>query len=287
MKKLTLTTLALGLAVTLFASHNVLKSQASNHENHNETTITQEHQDDPTELQFNNLDDLIKIADNVVIGTVKASEQFNEDGAYKFTFVVEDQLKGKAESTIDVYESKGNLELNKKYALFLNYWEHELYENPVYASVGPGAIIEIQNDQLVGDKKFINDLKGKDSLVEKISNSPNVKEHNKKEFNIVKKADSTSSLKDLSKYIVKIVPTEIVTENKNVKAVKVNVLEAFKGQMKNEVTLLLPVEVELNKEYLVFLKDRGNIITLTTQQGSVVSKDDPLWDQIVSELQAK
>jgi hypothetical protein len=49
---------------------------------------------------------------------------------------------------------------------------------------------------------------------------------------------------------------------------------------------LLPSTVEIGKEYLVFLKKRDNVLTLTTREESVISKEDTeLWDGVMNQIE--
>ncbi|WP_134704915.1 hypothetical protein [Ammoniphilus sp. YIM 78166] len=228
-------------------------------------------------------DDILGLADNILIGTV-VSQEDNEDGAFKSTFAVEGQLKGSAENLIDVYEVPGHLEVGKKYILFLEYWEGEFYPNPVFTSVNKDAIIEIQNNnELKGAEKFIK-AKNKDELVKYIKNSDSAKLLTKKQFNVVNKYASDDQLISSSTTILSIIPKEIIEENKHIKVAKIEITESFKGSLKSD-TLMLPPSIEVGKEYLVFLKEKNGTLTISSREGSVISKNNSQWGELIRKIQ--
>ena len=233
-------------------------------------------------LLLETLDDLIRVSDNIVIGTVTDEVPFG-DSNYKFIFTVNNELKGNVKAnSIDVYEYYGDLEKGKEYILFLESWEDELYPNPVYTSINKNSLIEVDQDTLIGGEQFVAQ-KTKDEMIEYIKSSKEVSVFSEKEDAVIVKAKDLAELISLSDHILHIVPKLVSIENTYVKSVEVEVLQTFKGTIGNKV-LHLPANIILGDEYIVFLK--GDLsYSLTTREGSVVSKEDEaLWQEILDEF---
>lgn len=233
-------------------------------------------------LLLETLDDLIRVSDNIVIGTVTDEVPFG-DSNYKFIFTVNNELKGNVKAnSIDVYEYYGDLEKGKEYILFLESWEDELYPNPVYTSINKNSLIEVDQDTLIGGEQFVAQ-KTKDEMIEYIKSSKEVSVFSEKEDVVIEKAKDLAELISLSDHILHIVPKLVGIETTYVKSVDVEVLHSFKGTIGNKV-LHLPADIVLENEYIVFLK--GDLsYSLTTREGSVVSKEnEALWQEILNEF---
>lgn len=233
------------------------------------------------------LDSLIMKSDNIVIGIVTDEEQFSEGPTYKFTFTVNDELKGNVEAkSIDVYEFYGDLVKGKEYILFLDYWESELYPKPVYTSYNKDFLIEVRKNSLIGGEKYVGKKK-KDELIEYIKNSKEVNVFSEKEDAVIEKAKDLAELISLSDQIIHLVPKEIILENMYVKNVSAKVIQTLKSPNDKEILSLnlnLPATIDLDKEYIVFLKE-DETLTIATREGSVVSKDnEALWQEILNEF---
>lgn len=232
---------------------------------------------------IDSLSDLVTISDNIVIGKVLDAEKHDDMNTYKFTFSVKDELKGKVESTlIDVYESLGSLQIDKEYILFLEFWESVLYPKPVYTSIDKNTLIEISQNKLIGGEILVGNSNLK-QLKEKIKSSmPVAAAAVSKADTIIEKAADLDELISISENIVHIVPKTVILENSYVKMFDVNVLKTFKGTINEEIIVLnLPSDVELENEYIVFLKD-GN---LATREGSIISKEnEEQWQEILREF---
>ena len=232
--------------------------------------------------EFRDLEGVIMISDNIVIGTVTDEEQFSES-TYKYTFTVSDELKGNVEAeSIDVYEFYGVMEKGKEYLLFLGSWESELYPRPVYTSNNKDSLIKVNRNNLIGGEQLVGKKK-KDELIEYIKNSKEVNVFSEKEDAVIEKAKDLAELISLSDQIIHLVPKEIIAENMYVKVVSVEVIKTFKGGIGNPV-LNLPADIVLENEYIVFLRGDKSL-RLATREGSVVSKDDEeLWNDVLKEF---
>lgn len=239
-------------------------------------------------FNINNLDDLIHNSDAIIMGTVMEAKPFDSSGTYQYIVSVDSPLMGPTPSnTINVYEIGGALEVGKQYALFLNYYELELYPNPIYNLIDESIIIEIQEQNLIGAENIIagkttkelkNYIKNSNTVSLTASNSASV-------GNVVTDSvGSTKELVDLSSNIIHIIPKEINAENPYVKNFNVSIVNVLKGSIAYEtLSLNLPSTVEVGKEYIVFLQD-GLDYLLATRKGSVVSKEEEETWQAINEL---
>lgn len=232
-----------------------------------------------------NLDSLIMSADNIVVGNVISEEKFDDVNTYKYTVSVKDDLKGNSESkSIDVYEAFGTLKKGKGYILILDSWEDELYPNPVYTSINKNSIIEVDQDTLIGGEELIGS-KTKDELINLVKDASKVSLFSVKSSELVEKANDLAELTSLSENIIHIVPKIVRNENIYVKTVEVEVLQTFKGTIKQGKKVLhLPADIVLENEYIIFLQGDESY-SLATKEGSVVSKDnDELWQEILNKF---
>ena len=103
------------------------------------------------------------------------------------------------------------------------------------------------------------------------------------DYDVIDKAKDLAELISLSDHILHIVPKEIYDVNVYAKDVNAEIIQTLKGSYKEGMlSLLLPVNIILEEEYIIFLKEDKN---LSTREGSVVSKDDEaLWQEILNEF---
>lgn len=231
---------------------------------------------------FEDIDSLIKYSEKIVVGTVVSEERFNQGGTYKYVVNVKDQLKSDNQSPlIDVYAHQGKLELDKDYLLFLEYQDNELYPNTIHSILEK---IQIKGNELFGDSKFIGNNETR-TLINYIKKSPDIFAQKREKTNI---KDTESSLNELltnSNVVMRIIPRNIINENKYIKAVEVSIVEEVKGKATEQNVYLLPSNIEIGKEYIVFLKDREGSLRLTTKKGSIVSKEETeTWNKIISQI---
>ena len=106
-------------------------------------------------------------------------------------------------------------------------------------------------------------------------------------LSVIEKAKDLAELILLSDQIIHLVPKEIILENMYVKNVNAKVIQTLKSSNEKEILSLnlnLPATIELDKEYIVFLKE-DETLTIATREGSVVSKDnEALWQEILDEF---
>ena len=233
--------------------------------------------------EIDDLDELIRKSDRIVVGTVTDEEQISKASNYKFTFNVKNELKGNVEAeSIDVYEFRSNLKKGKEYILFLSYWESALYPTPVYTSINKNSLIEVKRNKLIGGETFVGSKK-KDEFIQYIKSSKEVSVFSEMDYDVIDKAKDLAELISLSDHILHIVPKEIYDVNVYAKDVNAEIIQTLKGSYKEGMlSLLLPVNIILEEEYIIFLKEDKN---LSTREGSVVSKDDEaLWQEILNEF---
>lgn len=235
-------------------------------------------------VQFENVNDLVKYADNVIIGSIIEDNEFSKM-TREYTFLVEDELKGSVNSTrIKVYETNDTLSLGNKYILFLESSESEYFPETSYTSVDKDAIIKIDGKELVCEKsELIEDSKNIDDFIQKVKISPNLNYQREKPKNT--NALSTKGDVDVftqSDCVYQIIPKTITYENKYIKSVKVEFIKSYKGEFNEDSEIILPSDIEIGDEYIVFLKEKGNTLTITTKNESVLRKDDTNWDDFIN-----
>lgn len=226
--------------------------------------------------KFENIYDVIKNAEYVVIGEIKEAEEYNEHGS-KFSLQIEKILKGNIDSTqIDVYESTRLLETGKSYMLFLNEFNSPVYPDTVYTSIVKECILEIDGDKFLDnnfvDKDYKNDFK---KLLTDIEKSKEIKaQTGSKKEKVVNTFKNTEELYLNSDIIIHAKIKELEEVNKFVVRTKVDILENLKGNLDSERYLYLPSNVQASGEYLLFLKDGKNQYNLSSRNISIISTKD-------------
>lgn len=251
--------------------------------NNEKQIITQVHTSQ--EVDINTLDDLIKYSDNVIVGTVIEDESFSHN-TNKYTVSIDKNLKGTVEEgDIDVYESIDALENGGQYILFLGYFDSPLYSRAVYTSMDKECIVGIDNEKLVGRKKFIDEEYSYKDVVKAIENSTGLKIKSGKKFDIKKRYESTQELIESSDCIVQIKVNESEKYNNLVSKVGVDIIKVYKGDIGESKEFSLPTRMETGKEYIVFFKNEDERFILSSRESSIISKDNTEeWDKTLDLL---
>ncbi|QNU66537.1 hypothetical protein EHE19_017045 [Ruminiclostridium herbifermentans] len=238
-------------------------------------------------VQFNSANDLIKYADNVIVGSIVEDNEFSKT-TREYTFLVEEELKGSANSSkIKVYETNNTLNLGKKYILFLESSESTYFPETSYTSLDKDAIIEVDGQKLVCKKnELLEDYKSTNDFVQKVKTSPSLRFIREKSKDI----DTLSTKEDVDVFtksdcVYHIIPTTITYENKYIKSVKVEILKSYKGEFNENWEIILPSDIEIGNEYIVFLKKEGNTLTQTTKNKSVIRKNDTNWSDFINKYE--
>ena len=226
----------------------------------------------------NGLEDLVKYADNVVLGTVIGASRFTEGGC-EFVLNINTEFKGITNSeTINVYEAPGHLEVGGRYLLFLSQFEGGLYPSPIYTSLDKSFIITIT------DKSFIRHsppgMKLQETLYEIIS-SPYLTYENPKDYQslVIPDTATLNELTETASIIAQVKPTDFTFENKYMRVAEAEIIHVFKGHLDADTPLHLPRNVNLGEEYIVFLLE-DSITIVASKHGSVVSKHDKdMWEK--------
>lgn len=242
--------------------------------------------------EFKDINDLVKYSHNIVIGKVDGKSSFDE-GIDEYVFDVEKELMGKVTSKyINIYENKGSLEVGERYLIFLESWERELFPQTGYTSIDERAIMQISNG-IIDTNFFLTEKYNERDIEKIIKNYSEVKIANNKitgseEIKVIDSIDSIEELSNQSDLIAKIKPNQIIYENKYVKEITFEILDQYKGTI-NAKTLRVPSSVEIDNNYIIFLKEKENgNYTLATRNGSVISeKDTEKWEAVESSFQRK
>lgn len=224
--------------------------------------------------ELKSIDDVIGVSTNIVIGNVVSIEDYS-DYTDQYIVSIEQNIKGTTNSAnIDVYETKGTLEVGSQYILFLESSESVLYPNTKYTSVYKESIIKVENNNLFGDSKIVDKSLDINQLVKNIEKSGKFSLKVNKQYNIKTKYETVDEQIEDSDNTAIITASNIVKANKYVSLVKLNPDEEFKGSITSEDTILLPSNIQEGKKYIVFLKKgKGGILEPSSREGSIVSED--------------
>lgn len=231
--------------------------------------------------EMKSIDDVVGASSNIIIGTVIEKEAFS-DFTDKYLVSVDKNIKGAANADdIDVYETKETLKVGDKYILFLQYHESVLYPNPTYTSVNKECIIKVVDNKLIGNSRFVSESLDLDRLVQNIENSKNIAANLNKKFNIINKYETLDEQIENSDYILIITPININKSNKYVSLVTAKAEAKLKGNVSDELELILPSDIQEGKKYIVFLKHNTDILELAAREGSIISEDQTdKWEEI-------
>ncbi|RTR36090.1 hypothetical protein EKG37_00600 [Robertmurraya yapensis] len=245
------------------------------------------------ELTFDNI--VNKYSTDIVVGTVEEKSPFTNTNNL-FKVMVEDTLTGDIDNEkIEVYVADEELlEIGEKYILFLSENSSTLYSKVFYVQFGQ-FILKVENNDVLRlvniEKKeyvepFVDDkYNKKDSLSQYIKE----KTKNKVPDEASKAVDRASSIKELhslSDHIIEIRAIQVEPIKNNLSMVKFDLIKSYKGgELKNVHALLLPDNaVESGKNYLIFLRNNGESVTLATREDSIVEKNDLEFGKIIESL---
>lgn len=231
--------------------------------------------------EMKSIDDVVGASSNIIIGTVIEKEAFS-DFTDKYLVSVDKNIKGAANADgIDVYETKETLKVGDKYILFLQYHESVLYPNPTYTSVNKECIVKVVNNKLIGNSKFVSESLDLDRLVQNIESSNNIAANLAKKYNIINKYETLDEQIENSDYILVITPISINKSNKYVSLVTAKAEAKLKGNVSDELELILPADIQEGKKYIVFLRHNSDILELVAREGSIISEEQAdRWEEI-------
>lgn len=256
---------------------------------HRETDVSYENanMEFSKEFEFTNINEVVELAEFIVIGEIVNKEEFYE-GSSKYSIKVDEVIKGiVADTHIDVYELSNFLEVNDKAILFLSGWADPLYPDPLYTLLSMDTIFKFDGEQLSGNQLLLasND---KDQFINQIKEiSKKFDSNQKKVEKVILKPTDSSELIGLSQHVIHIKIDETVAENKYVKFVTFEKIKEYKGDLRSEINrIALPSFVQEGKEYLVFMNEVSEgVFNLTTNEGSVISKKESAeWNAAIKIL---
>lgn len=245
---------------------------------HRETDLSYENVniESSKEFEFTNIDEVVEMAEFIVIGEIVNEEEFSE-GSSKYSIKVEEVIKGIVENThIDVYELSNFFEVNERAILFLSGWTDPLYPAPLYTSLSMDTIFKISGEQLTGNQLLLASNNKEQFINQVKETSKNYAGSQKKVEKVISKPTDSSELIGLSQHVIHIKVAETVAENKYVKFVTFEKIKEYKGDLRSEIDrIALPSFVQEGKEYLVFMIEVSEgVFNLTTNEGSVISKKE-------------
>lgn len=225
--------------------------------------------------EIKSIDEVIERSSNIVVGKVVRIEDYSKC-TDQYIVNIEKNVKGSTNTeNIDVYETKGTLEVGGQYVLFLESHESVLYPRTSYTSACKECIIKVENNNLVGNSKFIAKSLDVNDLVKNIEKSDKFSVKVNRQYNIKDKYETLDEQIEASDSIAVITASNIIKTNKYVCLVKLNPDEEFKGSITSENTMLLPGDIQEGKKYIVFLKkDKYGILKISSREGSIISEDE-------------
>jgi hypothetical protein len=205
-----------------------------------------------TDRSIQTLDDWTGAADHIVIG-IRVGEEAGiyDNGAFKYSFQVEEQLKGKLEDKeIDVYSLQALTSGQNRFMLFLVSTESEYYERTYYTVLYSENAI---HEKTIVSGPFKN--KSLSGVIKVIRASSGMSTKNENKHQVKEKAENVQELILASDYILQLKPVEVVFENRAIKASTIELIRQFKGDglLQDRKILTLPQYVKVGEEYLVFL----------------------------------
>lgn len=284
MKKISLLTLSLLLMLFFVVSCN-------NQETTNKGTNADEKEAPVSHMvstvELNSIDDLVKYAYTVVYGTVIDVEPFSE-GTSEYLFQVHKELKtGLDAEEIYVYEVDETLDVGESYLLFLSSFTESFAPHTIYTSINKETILKIDNNDITHNSSYLPQDMTLAQTMKDIANSPNLSNQIQTESDFVLLRDaSLDELADDADIIAEIIPIKFTFENKYTKVAEVKVTKNHKGQLETGASVFMPAPVELEKEYLVYLKnDAGALIVNSIDNGVIKKSDHEKWDEAMQLLE--
>ena len=249
------------------------------------------------EPTFENI--MTKMATHVIIGVVKTVPDEETPGDMYDIAVTESLIGQLKEDVIKVYGAYNVLQTGKSYVLVLNEFVSTVYPFDFYVMFRE-FVLEIEDDD--GVKRLANPVAGtyvKPFKDEKYNSLTELKKQiravahrniNKdKAYTVIEEAKSLETLVDLADHILHIELTDLHTASTNlVVSARFGVIKAYKGgDLKNVYSLVLPAGVKVKGQYLVFLRNHKESVTLATRVGSIIPQDHEMFGSIVEMLMQK
>ena len=234
-------------------------------------------------VEYKNLEDVIKVADNIIVGYVQEENDFDGNTIKRFKVKVERNLKGDTKSdNIFEYDDKfqTGIKPDHRYSMFLEYYESPVFPHPIYTLCDKDAVFEISNGSLISASKksetYLSVGNTEEKLTKYILKSPSLGIYSEKDFNVVDEISDVNKLAEISDYVSKVAITEFDVINEYAFSIIIKVLDTFKGKKLDESRQYqLPANsnVKVGEEYVLFLKGGNDgAISVVSRKGSVLDK---------------
>jgi hypothetical protein len=232
------------------------------------------------------IDDLVKYSNYIVLGTVESESDFN-DSTSEYKFLVENNLKSSIKAPeIYVYEAKAALISGNRYLLYLSCSDSIYYPGgAIYTSIDKESITLIDDNNLTSSNKFTDKEMNESKLINKIRSSEFINSKKEQRYDFMDKAEDYTELSDMSDYVIQVIPKKVLFENKYIKLIEPEIIKSYKGTLDNPKNLILPSNVEVGNEYLIYMKKYDGELALTTKNGSIIKKDDiESWNKALDKI---
>lgn len=238
-------------------------------------------------VELNNLDDLVKYSQEIVYGTVIDVEPFS-DTTHEYLIQVHETYKTKLDAEdIYVYEVEGTLNRGDSYVLFLNEFTGGFFPHPAYTSIHKESILKVDDQDLVHSSPQIPQNMVLDEIIQEISNSDGLAQQVQTENDLVLLNNANlQELTDHADIIAEVTPTKFTTENKYMKIAEVKVINSHKGHLESGSIVHFPASIELEKEYLVYLRDvDGALFVNSVDKGIIDTGEHQALDEALQILE--
>jgi len=259
--------ISVALGISLLTVMLVVISFANHTSNQDKVTVSS----DSFVVDLSDLNDYVYYSHNILMGQVVSNEDIGLN-VHKSTFEVIENIKGDVKSKdIDVYETMGTLEKGKNYILCLTSFDSPIYPRMVYTAVTMGSIFEYSGDRVKGSETCGIKNRGLEEFIEIIKESDGyhhiVEKKNIRTYTL----EDPDDIFEASDCIVHIKVLDVYGQSKISAMVEIEVIDNLKGVFTDTV-LILPSEVKVESEYLVYLvKLYDGSYTLTSRKNSLIT----------------
>ena len=243
---------------------------------------------------------LTKLATHVVVGRVLNVPPSGTPAGMFSVRVEESLISNVKEDIINVYGANNVLEMGKEYVFVLSKAAHTVYPFNFYVLFEEFILKVDKESNLVMrlenpvDRVFVEPFKNDkyNSLAElkKYIRSMGHKNVNQNSvYAVVEDTPNYDTLIDMADHILLIELTSVHQNSSNLVAVvHYKLMQAYKGgDLNNIFALVLPSGVETGQQYLTFLVNKADSVTLATRRGSLISEHDEDFGALVDQLKQR
>lgn len=255
--------------------------------------VVQNHSEHHMNTPYEDLDHLVKESAIIVSGIIRDVSDF-DSVTKEYLFTIDEELKGRTRSDrIYIYENTPIFEIGQEYVLFLSKQEGGLFPEPVHTTIDPGNVPAIHDHKVAHNYSFLGQDLTKERFFHAIRTSrfiqtqPSYIAEHGSQSRMLLELDTVEEIYQASDFVAHVKPNYVGRENKYFKRISADVLELYKGdravanRLKDEAIIYVPASTELNREYIIFLKEHDGVYQVTTRHESIIhSQDREKWEEV-------